>query len=134
MQGSFHCDYWFKACLTVYQYVEYVLLSPFSLIHMKGDGNSSELMLEVQTNKTLRTRSSWCSQKFFLSPIAHYCAFSYKKRLNNGCLNNIAAAIFHTCMVPPRGLMLRIFTFWKNSMTSAGFEPVNLGSLGKHVT
>ena len=36
--------------------------------------------------------------------------------------------------VPPRGLMLRIFTSWKNPLTSAGFEPANLGSRGKHVT
>ena len=34
----------------------------------------------------------------------------------------------------PRGLVLRIFTSLKYSMTSAGFEPANLGSRGKHVT
>ena len=35
---------------------------------------------------------------------------------------------------PPGGLVLRIFTFWKkNPSTSAGFEPANLGSRGKHV-
>ena len=36
---------------------------------------------------------------FFLSPIAHYCACSFKKCLNNGCLHNIAAVIFHTYTV-----------------------------------
>ena len=36
--------------------------------------------------------------------------------------------------VPPRGLVLRIFTSWKNPSTSAGFEPANLGSQGEHVT
>ena len=30
--------------------------------------------------------------------------------------------------------MLRIFTSWKNQLTSAGFEPANLGSRGEHVT
>ena len=29
--------------------------------------------------------------------------------------------------VPPGGLVLRIFTSWKNPSTSAGFEPANLG-------
>ena len=33
--------------------------------------------------------------------------------------------------VPPGGLMLRIFTSWKNPSTSAGFEPANLGSRGE---
>ena len=36
--------------------------------------------------------------------------------------------------VPPGGLVLRIFTSWKNPSTSAGFEPANLGSRGEHVT
>ena len=36
--------------------------------------------------------------------------------------------------VPPGGLVLRIFTSWKNPSISAGFEPVNLGSGGEHVT
>ena len=36
--------------------------------------------------------------------------------------------------VPPRGLVLRTFTSRKNSSTSVGFEPVNLGSRGEHVT
>ena len=35
---------------------------------------------------------------------------------------------------PPRGLMLRIFRSWRSPSTSAGFEPVNLGSQGKHIT
>ena len=30
--------------------------------------------------------------------------------------------------IPPGGLVLRIFTSWKNPSTSVGFEPVNLGS------
>ena len=37
-------------------------------------------------------------------------------------------------IVPPGGLVLRIFTSWKNPSTSAGFERANLGSRGKHVT
>ena len=37
-------------------------------------------------------------------------------------------------IVPPGGLVLRIFTSWKNQSTSAGFEPANLGSRGEHVT
>ena len=36
--------------------------------------------------------------------------------------------------VLPGWLVLRIFTSWKNLSTSAGFEPANLGSRGKHVT
>ena len=36
--------------------------------------------------------------------------------------------------VPPVGLLLRIFTSWKNPSTSARFEPANLGSRGEHVT
>ena len=36
--------------------------------------------------------------------------------------------------VNPGGLVLRIFTSWKNPSTSAGFEPANLGSRGEHVT
>ena len=36
--------------------------------------------------------------------------------------------------VPPGGLVLRIFRSWKNPLTSAGFEPANLGSRGDHVT
>ena len=32
------------------------------------------------------------------------------------------------------GLMLRIFTSWKDPTISAGFEPANLGSRGEHVT
>ena len=36
--------------------------------------------------------------------------------------------------VPPGGLVLRIFTSWKNPSPSARFEPVNLGSRGEHVT
>ena len=36
--------------------------------------------------------------------------------------------------VPPGGLVLRIFTSWKNQSTSIGFEPANLGSRGEHVT
>ena len=44
-------------------------------------------------------RSSWCFLKFFLSPITHYCACSYKKHLNSGSLHNITAEIFHTYMV-----------------------------------
>ena len=36
--------------------------------------------------------------------------------------------------VPPGGLVLRIFTSWKNPLTSAEFQPANLGSRGEHVT
>ena len=36
--------------------------------------------------------------------------------------------------VPPGGLVLRIFTSWKNPSTSAGFEPANIGSRGEYVT
>ena len=36
--------------------------------------------------------------------------------------------------VPPGGLVLRIFTSWKNPSTSVGFVPANLGSRGEHVT
>ena len=36
--------------------------------------------------------------------------------------------------VPPGGLVLRIFTSWKNPSTSVGFEPAKLGSQGEHVT
>ena len=36
--------------------------------------------------------------------------------------------------VPPGGLVLRIFTSWKNPSISAGFEPANLGSRGELVT
>ena len=36
--------------------------------------------------------------------------------------------------LPPRGLVLRIFTSWKSLSTSVGFEPANLGSRGEHVT
>ena len=36
--------------------------------------------------------------------------------------------------VPPEGLVLRIFTSWKNPLISAGFKPATLGSRGKHVT
>ena len=37
-------------------------------------------------------------------------------------------------LVPPGGLVLRIFTSWKNPSTSAGLEPANLGSQGEHIT
>ena len=36
--------------------------------------------------------------------------------------------------VPPGGLLLRIFTSWKNPSTSARFEPMYLGSQGEHIT
>ena len=36
--------------------------------------------------------------------------------------------------VPSGGLVIRIFTSWKNPSTSAGFEPANVGSRGEHVT
>ena len=36
--------------------------------------------------------------------------------------------------VPPRRLVLKIFTSWKNPSTLAGFEPANLGSRDEHVT
>ena len=36
--------------------------------------------------------------------------------------------------VPPGGLVLMIFMSCKNPSSSAGFEPVNLGSRGEHVT
>ena len=36
--------------------------------------------------------------------------------------------------VPPGGLVLRIFTSWKNQSTSAGFEHANLGSRDEHFT
>ena len=36
--------------------------------------------------------------------------------------------------VPPGGLVLRIFMSWKNPLTSAWSEPVNLGSWGEHIT
>ena len=36
--------------------------------------------------------------------------------------------------VLPGGLVLRIFTSWKNPSTSTGFEPVNFGSRGEHST
>ena len=36
--------------------------------------------------------------------------------------------------VPTEGLVLRIFTSWKNPCTSAGIEPANLGSRGEHAT
>ena len=36
--------------------------------------------------------------------------------------------------VSPGGLVLRIFTSWKNPSTSAAFELANLGSRGEHVT
>ena len=36
--------------------------------------------------------------------------------------------------VLPGGLVLRIFTSWKNASSSAGFEPANHGSRGEHVT
>jgi hypothetical protein len=35
---------------------------------------------------------------------------------------------------PPREVMLRIFITLKNPSSSAGFEPANLGSSGKHVS
>ena len=34
----------------------------------------------------------------------------------------------HQLKVPAGGLVLRIFTSWKNPSTSVGFEPTNLGS------
>ena len=40
----------------------------------------------------------------------------------------------HQLKVPPGGLVLRMFTSWKNPSTSVGFEPANLGSRGEHVT
>ena len=36
--------------------------------------------------------------------------------------------------VRPGGHVFRIFTPWKNLLTSVGFEPVNLGSRGEHGT
>ena len=36
--------------------------------------------------------------------------------------------------VPPGGMVLRIFTSWKNPSTSVGYEPASLGSRGEHVT
>ena len=36
--------------------------------------------------------------------------------------------------VPPGGLVLRNFKSWKNPLTSAGFEPANLGSRGEDKT
>ena len=36
--------------------------------------------------------------------------------------------------VLPGGLVIKIFTFWKNPSTSVGFESTNLGSRGEHVT
>ena len=36
--------------------------------------------------------------------------------------------------VPPGGLGLRLFTSWKNPLTSAGFKPTNLGSRGEYIT
>ena len=35
--------------------------------------------------------------------------------------------------VPPGGLVLRIFTSWKNDSTSAGFEPASLESRREHI-
>ena len=35
--------------------------------------------------------------------------------------------------VPNGGLVLRIFTTWKNPSASVGFEPANLGSRGENV-
>ena len=37
-------------------------------------------------------------------------------------------------LVPPGGIVIRIFTSWKNPSTLAGFEPANLESRGEHVT
>ena len=36
--------------------------------------------------------------------------------------------------IPTGGLVLRIFTFWKNPSTSAGFECAYVGSWAEHVT
>ena len=36
--------------------------------------------------------------------------------------------------VPSGGLVLRIFTSWKNPLTWVGFEPASFGSRGEHVT
>ena len=36
--------------------------------------------------------------------------------------------------VPLGGFVRRNFTPWKNPLTSAGFQPANLGSQGEHVT
>jgi hypothetical protein len=35
---------------------------------------------------------------------------------------------------PPKEVVLRIFIILKNLSSSAGFEPANLGSSGKHAT
>jgi hypothetical protein len=40
-------------------------------------------------------RSRTCFPKLFLSPMAHYCVCSYKEHLNNNCLHNIGAIVFH---------------------------------------
>ena len=52
-------------------------------------------------HSTRYTKQIWkrCFSKCFLSPITHYCTCSYKKHLNNDCLHNIAAVIFHMYMV-----------------------------------
>ena len=52
-----------------------------------------------------------------------------------GCLTSLKSQTRNPQLkVPPGGLVLRIVTSWKNTSTSAGFEPANLGSRSEHVT
>ena len=52
-----------------------------------------------------------------------------------GSLTNLKSQTWDTQLkLPPGGLVLRIFTSWKNQSTSVGFEAANLGSRGEHVT
>ena len=47
-------------------------------------------------SSTCGIKSRLCFPIFFLSPITDYCAYTYKKHMNNSCLRNITPAIFHT--------------------------------------
>ena len=71
------------------------------------------------------TRTWICRLNFVQRPI-----FSCLRFFNRACNLTRDSQL----KVPPEGLVLRIFTSWKSSSTTAGFEPANLGSWGEHVT
>ena len=80
----------------------------------------------------------FCIFYFFFSIRTWICRLNFAQSLLFQAWGSLMSMKSHTrdpqLKVPPGGLVFSIFTSWKNSSISVGFEPAILGSRDEHVT
>ena len=136
---ALHCKFHLVTGASVYKDEEYPHLQVFyrtlisiyiSIVLYWRDGHCCPMHCDLFkiycAHQNLGITRTWiCRLNFAQRPVfqARGCLTSLKSQTRDPQLK-----------VPPGGLVLRIFTSWKNPSTSAGFEPANLGYRGEYIT